>query len=863
MDPYPDIDDDNFQSSVARRLEFRNLDNIDGLYPHQEFVRRFMSPYTPYRSLIMYHSLGSGKSIACIAVAVDHNLYDGKKCIIVTKGDSGSENFRKQIDMYWRMSSAKNEWNRSIFSMKHYISMSNQINNMSDDDVKLAFSNKIIILDEVHNVRYLKKVVEHSVYGSIIRLLQLCTNVKMIMATATPMTDNTEQINSLLGICNYARKDKASMNGIISYNSTIRDKPVSRKIGTYSLVPEVCVYPSEMTGYQLDVYRRESKDKPPNDIYRELTHISLFCFDDGTHGRDVTDKKMTKARQKTTITCMSTKQTKEIKYVKYDVAGPHTHLLVGDELRKCSSKYSKVIEDLQKSEGNVFIFLEEVKGSGLLLLAAILERHGYELYVGEEMSNLRPAKRYTMCVGSSDICPNINDRLDGFNSYINKDGDYVRILLGSKVIGESITLKNVREFYCLTPHWNDSTIDQAIGRVVRNGSHVDLEEQKREVDIYIHASVFLDDPSSSVDIKKLEKCKQKEQKIQEVAEEMIGHAVDKLCLIDTTAVKIDRVVNFAAAYIHNHVKGIADAVSSVFATSQEQMLNVHDVSRSLYMDQTVLDEALCRIIYSNTPLYFPGAKCGFLRAWDEYVFLVDDPSLPYVMIPEPHALAPDSDECFEVSASFGASSHEIMTFHDEYTFVQTFRYLPVRHKALVLEDAISHNKSDVLECVSTLYADIGSYLYHLLLYRNLESSYTSSNPVPKKPLGRTRKFDPYNGTWSFVDCPVEEQVVFNSYKKFVEDLLSAADEKYIYGLISTIDGDMRLRLRNIENKQKSMKDHRYVRRGKNMKSIRKDVLIDVLQSVVPAYDADDGMSIGDIAQRIDHAIVSAGLYVMI
>jgi hypothetical protein len=524
------------------------------------------------------------------------------------------------------------------------------------------------------------------------------------------------------------------------------------------------------------------------------------------------------------------------------------------------------------------------------------------------MSNLRPAKRYTMCVGSSDICPNINDRLDGFNSYINKDGDYVRILLGSKVIGESITLKNVREFYCLTPHWNDSTIDQAIGRVVRNGSHVDLEEQKREVDIYIHASVLLDDPSSSVDIKKLEKCKQKEQKIQEVAEEMIEHAVDKLCLIDTTAVKIDRVVNFAAAYIHNHVKGIADAVSSVFATSQEQMLNVHDVSRSLDIDQTVFNEALCRIIYSNTPLYAfmlplhtaasrpssytrpshtssfgtfamkyemvrssrqkqgndcPGAKCGFLRAWDEYVFLVDDPSLPYVMIPEPHALAPNGDEYFGVSASFGTSSHEIMTFHDEYTFVQTFRYLPVRHKALVLEDAISHNKSDVLKCVSTLYADIGSYLYHLLLYRNLESSYTSSNPVPKKPLGKTRKFDPYNGTWSFVDCPVEEQVVFNSYKLFVEDLLSAADEKYIYGLISTIDGDMRLRLRNIENKQKSMKDHRYVRRGKNMKSIRKDALIDVLQSVVPAYDADDGMSIGDIAHRINHALVSAGLYVMI
>ena len=79
MDKYPDINDPDFQFLIARKLEFRNLRNVDGLYPHQEFVRRFMSPYTPYRSLIMYHSLGSGKSIACIAVAVDHYLHDGKR----------------------------------------------------------------------------------------------------------------------------------------------------------------------------------------------------------------------------------------------------------------------------------------------------------------------------------------------------------------------------------------------------------------------------------------------------------------------------------------------------------------------------------------------------------------------------------------------------------------------------------------------------------------------------------------------------------------------------------------------------------------------------------------------------------------
>ena len=503
MDHYPDIEDPDFQFLIARRLEFRNLYNKDGLYPHQEFVRRFMSPYTPYKSLILYHSLGSGKSIACVAVAVDHYLHDGKKCIIVTKGDTGTDNFIKQIRMYREMSSDRDGWNMSMFSMKHYISLSNQISSMTDDDVTRAFSNVILILDEVHNVRYLKKAAESSVYGSIIRLLKLCVNVKVIIATATPMTDSPEQIYSILGMCNYSREDLLSMNGIISYNSTICDVPSSTQIGTQEYIRGMRIYASYMKGHQELEYSRENGKQPPDDIYRKLTHISLFCFDDGTYGRDVTKTKMLKTRMKTTITSMSTKQTKEIKYTKYSILPEFSHMLVDENLRNSSSKYSAVMDLIEGSEGNVFIFLEEVKGSGLLLLASVLEQHGYEMYLGEDISNMSPGKRYTMCVGSSEICPNNSDRLDGFNSYLNKNGDYVRVLLGSRVIGESITLKNVRQFYCLTPHWNDSTVDQAIGRVVRNGSHMALEEDQRHVNIYIHASIFPDDPYNSVDIKKL------------------------------------------------------------------------------------------------------------------------------------------------------------------------------------------------------------------------------------------------------------------------------------------------------------------------------------------------------------------------
>ena len=34
MEESLDINDSNFQYLIVRRLEYRNLDNVDGLYPH-------------------------------------------------------------------------------------------------------------------------------------------------------------------------------------------------------------------------------------------------------------------------------------------------------------------------------------------------------------------------------------------------------------------------------------------------------------------------------------------------------------------------------------------------------------------------------------------------------------------------------------------------------------------------------------------------------------------------------------------------------------------------------------------------------------------------------------------------------------
>ena len=73
-----------------------------------------------------------------------------------------------------------------------------------------------------------------------------------------------------------------------------------------------------------------------------------------------------------------------------------------------------------------------------------------------------------------------------FNDYNNKDGNMIKILLGSPSTKEGISLLRVNQVHVLEPHWNLSRIKQIVGRAIRFCSHKDLPENKRFVDVYIH-----------------------------------------------------------------------------------------------------------------------------------------------------------------------------------------------------------------------------------------------------------------------------------------------------------------------------------------------------------------------------------------
>ena len=194
-------------------------------------------------------------------------------------------------------------------------------------------------------------------------------------------------------------------------------------------------------------------------------------------------------------------------------------------MKKFSSKYAIVIEKiLECSLDNVdadkrkscFVYCSFVVGSGLILFAKLLELFGYEKSNGKETTE---AKRYILLTHKTTTEHQMQELKNRFNRKDNMNGEYIQVILGSKVIGEGFSFKNVQQVHVLTPHWNFSETDQAIARVFRAFSHEDLLKKYENiiVAVYLHVSIPKNrKQNESVDIIMYKKSEEKDLIIKKI-----------------------------------------------------------------------------------------------------------------------------------------------------------------------------------------------------------------------------------------------------------------------------------------------------------------------------------------------------------
>jgi hypothetical protein len=90
--PYKDEIASNRESISCDIIGKTNTDFA--LLTHQKIVRDYINLYTPYRGLLLYHGLGSGKT--CTSIAIAEGMKNSKKVIIMTPA-SLQNNYREEL----------------------------------------------------------------------------------------------------------------------------------------------------------------------------------------------------------------------------------------------------------------------------------------------------------------------------------------------------------------------------------------------------------------------------------------------------------------------------------------------------------------------------------------------------------------------------------------------------------------------------------------------------------------------------------------------------------------------------------------------------------------------------------------------
>ena len=162
--PYPDINNKNFNNIINSKEEFlkykantfknitiddicssKNKTEYHRLQNHQNIIKNYISPYTPYNNLLIFHGTGAGKTCAAITIAENHinNIKNFPKVLIVYNSTTIKENFIKEL---YNISKEEYEEknNLSIGSKqctgdKYYVEKKE--NQIEEDRQKLIFKN--------------------------------------------------------------------------------------------------------------------------------------------------------------------------------------------------------------------------------------------------------------------------------------------------------------------------------------------------------------------------------------------------------------------------------------------------------------------------------------------------------------------------------------------------------------------------------------------------------------------------------------------------------------------------------------------------------------------------------------------------
>jgi hypothetical protein len=137
-------------------------------------------------------------------------------------------------------------------------------------------------------------------------------------------------------------------------------------------------------------------------------------------------------------------------------------------------------------KNHAFIF------STYVLITGETEKRHRIKYIATASSN--PSQCTTCGLPSHEKTDHVfNSSMAGRTPLDQRYGQVINVIVGTRIIGQGVDFKWIRQVHILEPWHNNTRIYQVIGRGLRHCSHADLPEGERDVMVYRYCSTIPDD----------------------------------------------------------------------------------------------------------------------------------------------------------------------------------------------------------------------------------------------------------------------------------------------------------------------------------------------------------------------------------
>ena len=409
----------------------------------KEHQTRIAEKLENQKGLIVYHGLGSGKTLTAINAA---ERYGG--AAVITPA-SLRDNFKKELVK----SDAKGHYD--LYSYDEF--------RMHPPNLK----GRMLIVDEAHRLR-----------NSSTQTTQAIASAakdanKVLLLTGTPLQNKPHEIAPLINIA--AGRDVLPNNEVAFNTRYLNKKKVQPNLAdiVFNHAPaHTVVEPKNLKEFKRQTAQYVDYYHPTQEGYPTATkHTVEVEMDKGqvsTYRAWAKDMSPSTRRKMRAHLPLDKQESGELTaFINAHRQIANTPQGFDRDTKTLSPKLKMIADSVETSEGPSLVYSNYLY-SGTMPLANELERRG---------------------ISHSTFTGDMNDKQkkQAVNDY---NSGKIRALIVSSSGGEGLDLKNTAQVHIMEPHWHGEKIQQVVGRAIRYQSHASLPEDKRHVDVYQYLSTM-------------------------------------------------------------------------------------------------------------------------------------------------------------------------------------------------------------------------------------------------------------------------------------------------------------------------------------------------------------------------------------